>query len=128
MVRLSRNEEEERVELERVARFVQNHGRRPPEPQRIAEVLSRLLARRGYAQAEVARELADRWATAVGHVRAQDSRPGKFQRGVLEVIVRNSAMLQELTFQKSQLLRCLAAADDVGPPIRELRFRVGRLD
>jgi hypothetical protein len=49
---------------------------------------------------------------------------GKIRRGVLEVLVGNSAVLQELTFQKKHLLdKIVAALPD--QKIRDVRFRIG---
>ena len=49
---------------------------------------------------------------------------GNVRRGVLEVIVGNSAALQELTFQKKHLLDKIAAALP-DQKIRDVRFRIG---
>lgn len=94
-------------------------------PQPIAEVLSRLMARRGYANQQMSEEWREIWSAAAG-VQAGRTRPGKFSRGVLEVIVTNSAVLQELTFRKKQLLQSM----QTNAPhfqIKDLRFRVGEI-
>jgi predicted nucleic acid-binding Zn ribbon protein len=94
-------------------------------PQPIAEILSRLMARRGYAQEQMSLEWGAIWETVAGS-QANHSRPGKFTRGALEIIVRNSAVLQELTFRKKQLLQ--AVREQVPHvPVRDLRFRVGEV-
>lgn len=93
-------------------------------PQPIAETLSLLLARRGYAGVEAAAECDEAWTIIVGDKLAPYSRMGKVRRGVLEVLVGNSAVLQELTFQKKHLLdKIMAALPD--QKIRDLRFRIG---
>ena len=93
-------------------------------PQKIADVVSGLLARRGYAQVQTHSQLHQAWEQAAGKNAAQSSRAGKVRRGVLEVMVANSALLQELSFQKKQILKKLKqlAPDQ---KIRDLRFRVG---
>jgi predicted nucleic acid-binding Zn ribbon protein len=98
---------------------------RSPKP--IAESLSTLLARRGYAQVEAAGQRENVWTEVAGKRMAAHSRLGNARRGVLEVTVRNSAVLQELMFQKAKLLKGLVAAlpDD---KISDLRFRVGAVD
>ncbi len=90
----------------------------------IAEVLSELMARRGYARVQAASELQQVWAQTVGSLLAAASVPGNVRRGVLEVIVSNSATLQELTFIKRKIIKDLRrlAPDQ---KIRDLRFRVG---
>jgi hypothetical protein len=55
---------------------------------------------------------------------AARSQTGNVKRGVLEVFVQNSVMLQEFSFQKAKLLKRLQALD-CGQKIRDLRFRVG---
>jgi predicted nucleic acid-binding Zn ribbon protein len=96
------------------------------EPQRIGEVLSQLLSRRGYAQERNSAELQQQWRQAVGEAVAQHSRPGNLGRGVLQIIVRNSATLQELTFRKRELLAALQKQGRA--TVRDLRFRVGEVD
>ncbi len=93
-------------------------------PQRIADTLSSLMARRGYAHLEESRQRDDAWEDAVGPGMASHSRLGHIRRGVAEVTVSNSAVLQELTFQKQELLQKIVAALP-GQRIRDLRFRVG---
>ena len=100
---------------------------RQKAPQRIGDVVAQLLSRRGYA-----RELApaiehQAWREAVGDVLADHTRPGSTRRGVLEVTVRNSTVMQELVFQKTELIRTLT---DRLPDakISDLRFRVGVVD
>jgi predicted nucleic acid-binding Zn ribbon protein len=93
-------------------------------PQPIAETLSVLLARRGYAFVEAAAERDEAWGAIVGDTMAQYSRMGNIRRGVLEVTVCNSAVLQELTFQKKQLLeKIVVALPD--QKICDVRFRIG---
>jgi predicted nucleic acid-binding Zn ribbon protein len=96
----------------------------PRGPQPIAETLSLLLARRGYAGVEAAAEREEAWGAIVGDKMAAYSRMGNVRRGVLEVIVGNSAALQELTFQKKHLLDKIAAALP-DQKIRDVRFRIG---
>ena len=96
----------------------------PKGPQPIAETLSLLLARRGYAAVEAAAERDGVWEAIVGATLGQYSRIGNVRRGVLDVIVSNSAVLQELTVQKRQLLeKIVVALPD--QKICDLRFRIG---
>jgi predicted nucleic acid-binding Zn ribbon protein len=101
-------------------------GQVRPEPHRapqpIADVLSRLLARRGYGNLQLSRELVELWTRVVGEL-ASRSRPAGFKRGVLEVTVQDSVTLQELTFQQKPLLQRL---QESAPHLNvtRLRFRV----
>lgn len=94
-------------------------------PQPIAEILSRLMTRRGYGSQQFAQEWTAIWSTVAGS-QASQTRPGKFSRGVLDVIVCNSAVLQELTFRKKQLLQALQAQVPEFK-VRDLRFRIGEV-
>jgi len=66
------------------------------------------------------------WDKVAGRL-ARVSRPGLLKRGVLQITVSNSAAVQELTFQKRQLLRDLC---ELLPEqkIHDLRFVVGVID
>lgn len=99
----------------------------PKGPQKMADVISVLMARRGYAQQQSAAISQQAWQQTVGKTFSGHTRAGNIRRGVLEVIVRNSAILQELTFQKKQLLKKMTeqGGDQI---INDLRFRVGVID
>ncbi len=94
------------------------------QPQPIGEVLSRLMARRGYARVRSAGALAEAWRQASGEENAGRTRATVVRRGVLEVLVANSTLAQELGFQKRLMVERLAQLlpDE---NIRDLRFRVG---
>jgi predicted nucleic acid-binding Zn ribbon protein len=105
----------------------QQRQRRPRAPVRIADVMSRLLARKGYAQLQQGLQWEAAWSDAAGERLSKNSRVGRTNRGVLEITARNSAVLQELTFQKQKLLKKLQAAAGANN-LRDLRFRVGEID
>lgn len=85
------------------------------------------MARRGYGQEQSPRERDTVWAAVAGRTLAAHSRVVGLRRGILEVVVRNSATLQEVTFQKTQLLqRLIEQLPDEN--IKDLRFRVGHVD
>lgn len=94
-------------------------------PKRIDNVLAQVVQRKGYAQLRAAGEREEAWQAAVGEVASQ-TRLGSFRRGVLEVLVANSLLLQELTFRKEDLLKKLQQAlPDTG--VRQIKFRVGAI-
>ena len=93
-------------------------------PQRIGEVLSQLIARAQLGQLHGSSQWDAAWRGAAGPAAAKYSRIGRFHRGVVEVIVANSTVLQELSFRKHELLKALAAAMPEAD-IRDVRFRVG---
>lgn len=110
-----------------VCRFISNRQQNPRGPQAIADVMSSLLARRGYAQQRSSADCTNAWQQAVGERRAADSRAGSVRRGQLEVIVRSSSVLQELTFEKAKILKKLATLLP-NQKIKDIRFRIGPLE
>lgn len=95
-------------------------------PQRIADTLSTLMARRGYAQVETAGKRRDVWVAVVGKQLAAHSRVGNIRGGVMEVTVCNSTVLQELSFRKTELIKKMAAALN-DQQVTDMRFRIGTL-
>ena len=100
---------------------------RIPPPKPVRDVLSQLLAKRGYAQVQTAATCDAAWREAVGAKLAADSRPGNVKRGVLEVLVRDSVTLQELSFVKVKAVKTLSRLVPE-QQIKSVRFRVGALD
>ena len=96
-------------------------------PKRVGDVVNELMARRGYAQLQSSAQYAEAWRSAAGSALASHTAPGNIRRGVLEVFVRNSAVVQELTFRKKQLIAELTKLTP-DSKIRDLRFRVGPVD
>jgi len=96
-------------------------------PQAIGDLLADLMARRGFARVRSARSFEAAWRQAAGGLAGQYTRTGAVRRGKLEVIVANSTLVQELSFQKPALLRALARLlpDE---KIDDLRFRVGPIE
>ena len=96
-------------------------------PQAIGDVLVQLMARRGFAGVRRAATCEEAWRQAAGELAAGYSRVGAVRRGTLEVLVANSTLLQELTFQKQTLLETLG---ELLPDekIRDIRFRLGAIE
>ena len=67
------------------------------------------MARTGYDRERAAEGLAAAWREAAPPALRGASRPGLVRRGVLEVFVSHSAHVQELAFQKREVLERLAA-------------------
>ncbi|GAF92482.1 unnamed protein product [marine sediment metagenome] len=97
------------------------------EPQRMADVVAGLMARRGYGRLQAAAVADEAWGEALGEKLARHTRPGAVKRGVLEVLVRNSAVMQELTFQKKKLIKKLLQLLP-NEKIKDIKFRVGSVD
>ena len=95
-------------------------------PKPIADVLSQLIAKRGYARQRSAAALESAWCKAVGPQFAAATRAGSLRRGTLEITVANNLLAQELGFRKTELIEQLhkLAPDET---ITNLRFRTGRI-
>jgi len=92
-------------------------------PTAIGRLMSRLLARTGYDREQGASGLADAWLQAVpSHLRSA-SQPGFVRRGVLEVFVTHSALVQEMGFHKRELVTRLAELLP-GEGITDIRCRL----
>src|SRR5688500_9612298 len=98
-----------------------------PMAKPMGNVLSQLLAKRGYAQIQTAASCDAAWREAVGEKLAASTRPGCVKRGVLEVLVSNSTVLQELAFIKTKAIKTLKQLVPE-QQIREVRFRVGTIE
>jgi predicted nucleic acid-binding Zn ribbon protein len=97
------------------------------KPKKIGDVLAQVITARGYGRVQSIEHLAAAWQTAAGETLASSSRLGQLKRGVLEVTVNNSTVVQELTFQKQQILTTLRS-ELPDTKIRDLRFRVGAIN
>jgi predicted nucleic acid-binding Zn ribbon protein len=96
-------------------------------PKKIADVLARLITARGYGRIQADADFAAAWQAAVGEQLAQFTRPGRLSRGQLAIIVTNSTVVQELSFQKQRILADMQARIP-DAHIRDLRFRIGTID
>jgi hypothetical protein len=97
-----------------------NHG-----PRALSDILGELFTVRGYGRLRARQELEDAWNAAVGEPNCCQTRLGEVRRGVLNVTVAHSTLLEELVaFRKPALLAALRS----GAPattIHDIRFRVG---
>jgi predicted nucleic acid-binding Zn ribbon protein len=96
------------------------------KPKKIADVLAQLITARGYGRIQANADFTAAWQQAAGATIAKYTRPGRLRRGTLEVTAGNSAIIQELTFQKQQILTQLQTALP-DAKIRDIKFRVGSL-
>ena len=82
------------------------------------------MARKGFAQQESKNDLSKVWNTLVGESLNKKTRVGLLKRNVLEVYVSSSAVNQQLTFQKSQLVKQLQKQLPK-ENIKDIRFKIG---
>jgi hypothetical protein len=92
-------------------------------PRSIGSIVSRLLARTGYDQQQAAGGLAAAWEQAAPEQFRGSSQPGLVRRGVLEVFVSHSALVQEMGFHKRGVI---ARLQEIVPAegITDIRCRV----
>jgi predicted nucleic acid-binding Zn ribbon protein len=100
---------------------------RLPAPKKMADVLSGLMSRKGYARVLSVSAFDAAWQQAAGERLSGHSRPGVVKRGVLEVLVRSSAVLQELTFAKTKIMKQLVELCP-NERIRDLKFKIAAID
>ncbi|NIL95972.1 MAG: DUF721 domain-containing protein [Planctomycetales bacterium] len=92
--------------------------------QPIGNVVSELMTRHGIGRQLAARQREEAWQQAVGQRWAAHTRCGSIYRRRLEVIVASSTLMQELTFQKQEILQRLR---ENAPEllIEDIRFKLG---
>ncbi len=92
----------------------------------IGNVIAEIISRRGIAASRSAEACQAAWRQAVGSDLAEFTRCGEVRRKRLEVRVASSIVIQELTFQKQEILaRLNEAMPELG--VTDLRFRVGEI-
>jgi predicted nucleic acid-binding Zn ribbon protein len=98
-----------------------------PAPKKLGDVLAQLVARRGYAREQSGAALDTAWRQAAGEQIAKYTCPGNMRGGILEVTVANNLLVQELGFQKADILERLAQLAP-NQKIRDIRFLVGQVN
>jgi hypothetical protein len=94
-------------------------------PRALSDILGELFTVRGYGRLRARQELEDAWNAAVGEPNCCQTQLGEVRRGVLNVTVAHSTLLEELAaFRKPALLAALRS-DAPAMMIRDIRFRVG---
>lgn len=105
---------------------VTSNQRKKRAPKKMGEVINQLMARRGYGQIKSTEEIRSLWKQITGPL-GEQCLPGNVRRGVLEVFVRNSTVLQELTFRKKQILTQIQKTLP-SQSITDLKFRISAFD
>ena len=100
---------------------------RARSPKAVGPVIAQVIAKRGYAATRGSEALAEAWAAAVGEPLAAHTRAAGLRRGVLEVMVANSTMLQEINFDRPRLLKAVQASLP-DTKIKSLKLKIGRVN
>ncbi len=104
-----------------------NDPSRPPGPESLGEILSRLFTARGWGRRQERARLEQAWADAVAAcgLAPEHTKVNALRRGVLEVVVGNAVLLQEFAhYHKRRLLEALRRRLP-GTTVTDLRFRAG---
>jgi len=94
----------------------------------LSDILGELFATRGYGRLRGLKELEDAWNAAVGEPQCHQTRVGEVRRGVLNVTVAHSTLLEELAAYRKPALLAALRRDASGASIHDIRFRVGPID
>ncbi len=98
---------------------------RAPRP--LTDILAELFTLRGYRRLWTREELEDAWNKAVGEPYCRQTSLGEVRRGVLNVTVAHSTLLEELaSFRKAILLKVLHSCVPAAT-ISDIHFRVGAI-
>ena len=92
--------------------------------ERLGDALARTLSKKGLDQELRIRTLNEKWRRAVGTEIAAQTRVIAFRRGVFEVEVASSALLQELaSVYREDIMQSLATGSEP-IAVRAIRFRL----
>ncbi len=89
----------------------------------MGSIVSQLMSRRGYGQVAATDQLQQSVHAAVDQRIASSISVGNLRKGVLHLFVTDSVMLQELNFQKRDILKQIQA-DHPQAGVQDLRFRI----
>ena len=117
-------EEKDFDQASKLTKDRQRFFRRPKKP---ANIISQLMARKGYCQTQSVNELSDVWRELVGDKWKNKTKAGNVNRGVLEVFVANAAVNQKIGFEKRKILAALKERVPQNK-ITDIKFRVGSVD
>ncbi len=120
---MSKNDEE--IEFDKAAKLLatrQWHARRPKSAGTLA---GKVITRHGVAAVQSTNEMETAWHTIAAQWKPVTN-VGPLRRGKLEIIVANSMVNQQLTFEKKKLIDAMNKQLKT-QTIQELTFRVGQV-
>ena len=115
---------QDKYDWAQTARSVERRQRFLGMPKTAARWMNQIVAHWGIAETQSAGELDAAWREVAGETLSDRTRVGSVCRGVCEITVENSSLLQQIVFQQRELLRQM----QLKKPhfgIENLRFRVG---
>ena len=123
----SMDESFEELDFNQATDLTNQRRRFKRRPKRPANILSQLLARKGYGQTKTNDELDSVWNDVVGEKWQSKTRVGTVSRGVLEVFVSSPAVNQHLGFQKKKLIVEMAKRIPQNK-IKDIKFSLGSIE
>lgn len=94
------------------------------KPKRVNQVISQLMARKGFNQVESLQQIQSIWESLLGGRLKGMSLATGIRGGKLIVVVKNAVVNQELSFNKSDLLQKIKNSP-IGNRVTDIRFRIG---
>jgi len=120
------NSDYDELDFNNASELVSQRQRYRRRPKRPADGIGQMMARQGYAQTKSNDKLNEAWEIAVGPKLSQKTKAGRISRGVLEVHVASSAAINQLSFQKRQLLSAMQQQLPQNK-IKDIRFKLGNV-
>ena len=114
------------LDFDNASDIVKQRQRFRRRPKRTANIISQMMARQGYGQTQSNNELNDAWEIAVGQKFINNTKAARISCGILEVHVASSAAMNQLSFQKRQLLSAMQQQLPQNK-IKDLRFKLGNV-
>lgn len=94
------------------------------DPERLSAAISEYITRRGFARVQGSSQLTSVWNQVAGERISASTRVQGLSRGTLEIVVNNSALLNELvSFHRAELLTKMQA-EYPDHKISELKFKL----
>lgn len=98
----------------------------PTGPENLSDILAKLFAAKGWGRKSERARLEQAWAETVGPEFGADTRVlAARPRGVIEIEVRNTVLMQELAQYHKRRLLTLLKAKLPGQTVSDLKFRSG---
>jgi len=123
---MSENSQYDEQDFSAAAKFIAERQTFQRRPKKAVDIVTSLMARKGYGQQLATSELQQAWANLIPPAWQTQTRIGNFKRGVLEIIISTSNLRQRLEFDKNNLLKQLQQQLPQNQ-IKEIRFRIGNL-
>lgn len=109
------------------AKFVHERQTWQRRPKKLGDVLTRLMARKGYAQQISKDDIQTVWQNLIPPQWQEQTQVGNLNRGTLEIVVTSTVLRQRLEFERQNLLKQLQRQLPQNK-IKEIRFRIGNLN